>query len=392
MNLDTMTCTQKKLNINRKVDDAFYRYKMPSLVAKPEGIKTVITNMTSIANALARPPIYLMKYFAYELGVHTREDAKTARFVMNGSHTCDNLQDLLDGFIRKFVLCQECENPETNLVVAKQTLSQRCIACGHSSTIDRRHKLTAFICKNSSQLTRCRTEAHPPKVKRVAADYSHDCAVDDEDWCEDTSDAAVQSRIDSHSVAVRTLTRCNDSEKSTRDRIDMFYFFVKEKKREDRIIGPDREKAISREADRLDVKDQAPLILTELLFDTDILQQIIRYRSLFSLFTTNNMRAQRYLIGGIEQLVGIVYRDVLLKRIPHILKTFYDMDILTEECIVNWNSKISKFVSAELSAEIRVKSQPFISWLNEAEEESSDDEIGEPISGKPYDDIAIDAI
>ena len=35
---------------------------------------------------------------------------------MNGAHDSDKLQDLLDGFIRKFVLCPECDNPETNLV------------------------------------------------------------------------------------------------------------------------------------------------------------------------------------------------------------------------------------------------------------------------------------
>ncbi len=48
------------LNINRQVEDVFYRYKMPRLIAKVEGkgngIKTVIANMTEIAKALNRPP------------------------------------------------------------------------------------------------------------------------------------------------------------------------------------------------------------------------------------------------------------------------------------------------------------------------------------------------
>ena len=47
-------------NINRGVDDAFYRYKMPKLLAKVEGngngIKTVIPNMKEIAKSLSRPP------------------------------------------------------------------------------------------------------------------------------------------------------------------------------------------------------------------------------------------------------------------------------------------------------------------------------------------------
>ena len=35
---------------------------------------------------------------------------------MNGAHDGDKLQEILDDFIQKFVLCPECENPETVLV------------------------------------------------------------------------------------------------------------------------------------------------------------------------------------------------------------------------------------------------------------------------------------
>ena len=38
------------------------------------------------------------------------------RFIVNGAHEGGKLQELLDGFIRRFVLCSECENPETDLV------------------------------------------------------------------------------------------------------------------------------------------------------------------------------------------------------------------------------------------------------------------------------------
>ena len=56
------------------------------------------------------------KYFGCELGAQTQFDSKNDRFIVNGAHDSSKLQDLLDGFIRKFVLCPECENPETNLV------------------------------------------------------------------------------------------------------------------------------------------------------------------------------------------------------------------------------------------------------------------------------------
>ena len=43
-------------------------------------------------------------------------DPKSARYIVNGAHESSKLQDMLDGFIRKFVLCPECDNPETDLV------------------------------------------------------------------------------------------------------------------------------------------------------------------------------------------------------------------------------------------------------------------------------------
>jgi translation initiation factor 5 len=140
------------LNVNRNVQDAFYRYKMPRLQAKVEGkgngIKTVLVNMVDVARALARPPTYVTKYFGCELGAQTQFDVKNERYIVNGCHDAGRMQDMLDGFIKKFVLCEKCDNPETVLKVKKNMIGASCKACGHIFTLDMRHKLTTFICKN----------------------------------------------------------------------------------------------------------------------------------------------------------------------------------------------------------------------------------------------------
>ena len=156
------------LNVNRNVQDSFYRYKMPRLVAKVEGkgngIKTVIVNMVDVARALYRPPTYVTKYFGCELGAQTQFDIKAERYIVNGCHDGARLQDMLDGFIRKFVLCEKCDNPETVLKVIsihrgffyndtinqvkKNLIGASCKACGHQYILDMRHKLTTFIVKN----------------------------------------------------------------------------------------------------------------------------------------------------------------------------------------------------------------------------------------------------
>lgn len=56
------------------------------------------------------------KFFGCELGANTQFDKKNDRYIVNGSHDADKLQEILDTFIERFVLCPECENPETELV------------------------------------------------------------------------------------------------------------------------------------------------------------------------------------------------------------------------------------------------------------------------------------
>lgn len=45
--------------------------------------------------------------------------------------------------------------------------------------------------------------------------------------------------------------------------------------------GTEREKEIVLEAERLEIRDKAPLVLAELLYDTTILAQIKQHRNLF---------------------------------------------------------------------------------------------------------------
>lgn len=88
-------------------------------------------------------------------------------------------------------------------------------------------------------------------------------------------------------------------------------------------------------------------------------------------FCHNNKKAQRYLLHGLECVVAM-HQAQLISKIPHILKEMYDADLLEEEVIISWSEKASKkYVSKELAKEIRVKAEPFIKWLKEAEEESS---------------------
>ncbi|VDO92773.1 unnamed protein product [Soboliphyme baturini] len=164
-----------------------------------------------------------------------------------------------------------------------------------------------------------------------------------------------------------SLTLNTDLEKSVEERLDMFYNFILAEKSESSTLDS---KVLVAEAERLDVKDKAVLLLCRVLFDKNMLQEIKPNRVLLLRFVYRNHKAQRYLLGGIEQLI-CSNKEALLDKVPHLLKCFYDEDILEEEVLLEWGAKSSKkYVSKDDNKLIRSRAEPFLTWLKEAEEES----------------------
>jgi len=374
----------KNVNINRAVNDPFYRYKMPRVIAKVEGkgngIKTVIANMSEIAKALARPPTYPTKYFGCELGAQTNFDLKNDRYIVNGEHDANKLQDILDGFIKKFVLCPSCENPETTLSVKRQTIQGKCKACGYSFTVDPKQKLSTFIMKNPpppEAETDAKEKRDSPTLENgtngedrlspvINGKEVHNNNEADDDWAPEPTDAP-----DLLPSQIGKLVIVKDLEKTMDERLDMLHsFFIAA--RNDCSIEDN--KKIVNEAERLELKTKAPLLLADALFDEDVVNQIKTYRNLLLRFCLNDKKAQKYLLGGIEQLI-FKYRQTLLPKTGHIIKALYDNDVCEEETILTWGAKpSSKYVAKDFSKELMKIADPVLTWLKEAEEDTAEED------------------
>jgi len=378
-----------KINVNRNVQDPFYRYKMPKIVAKVEGkgngIKTVIANMTEIAKALSRPPTYPTKYFGCELGAQTNFDLKNERYIINGEHDANKLQDILDGFIKKFVLCPACDNPETTLTVKRQAISGKCKACGNVFTADPKQKLSTYILKNPPPSESAETETKEKQEPGSPAEEAEEevltpvAAVnggsngsendDDEDWAPE--DTLEQEKLTGQ---IGKMVLDKDLDKSIDERLDMLHQYFK-KVTEDGTIQDT--KMILNEAERLELKTKAPLLLVDVLFDADVINQIKKYRILLLRFCLNEKKAQRYLLGGFEQLI-YENKDILLSKSARIIKTLYDEDICSEEVIISWAEKATnKYIKKEFAKEIIKVAEPVIKWLKEADEDSASDDDDE---------------
>jgi translation initiation factor 5 len=329
---------------------------MPRLVAKVEGkgngIKTVIVNMVDIARALDRPPTYVTKYFGCELGAQTQFDINAERYIVNGCHDGAKMQDMLDGFIKKFVLCEKCSNPETVLKVKKNMIGASCRACGHIYALDMRHKLTTYIIKNPPEKdinaqgsSKTEKKGKKDKDKDDKKADSDDGKGDEEDdwdegeWIEDTSDEAIAKRAQEQlSSGISGLVIDGDMDKSEEDRVNIFFKFVQVKKG---LINGPVSKEILAEAERLEIKNKAPVILCELLFNDKMFKekQIKKYSNLLLRFTQENPKGQKYLIGGMEKTVE-TFEATLLPKVPHIFKELFEEDIIEEEVFLEWAKKV----------------------------------------------------
>lgn len=396
------------INICRENTDPFYRYKMPPIQSKVEGrgngIKTAIPNLSEVARALGRPPLYVVKYFGSELGAQTNFNDSEDRYVVNGAHSQGELQDSLDGFINRFVLCGACKNPETQIIVKKNGFLQRdCKACGRITDIDLRHKLSSFILKNPPPSTLGKKsataqanvvgggksisdiaqsaedapsadgkaddddDALTKKINAEAAALSSQTVeVADDDWAVDMSKEAIEARArELEGLAL------NDSQ----TKLTTFGEWVSDG-------GDDGEKGslpsdvdIYKKVVELDLlqKPDVVLVLAQVLFDNDILEQLEEHLGLLAKLINGNEDFEKAFLGGLERFLGLE-KPELIPIVPKILVKLYDKELVSEEMILSWGSKVSKkYVPKDVSKKVRKAAKPFITWLKEADEESDDE-------------------
>lgn len=382
------------INIRRDVQDSFYRYKMPKLQSKIEGkgngIKTVVPNMSDIAKALARPPLYTTKYFGFELGAQVIIAADADRYIINGAHDAPKLQETLDGFIDKFVLCRACKNPETDLVITKTgDINRDCKACGKLTPIDARHKLANVIVKNPPEKKKKSKKSKKDSDDEVEED---DAASDDEltrsiqaaaaslpsantapadDWSVDTSAEAVKARMAQLDGAIDKMVLNgddDDEDEGGETAYDVLGNWIQESKTASDI-------EIYKKAQELgiDHKHRTLAVLAQCLFDENILKQVSKHASLLKKLNTSE-KHEKSLLGGVERVIGKEHSE-LIPGTSKILMVLYEHDLITEAVVTRWGAKPSKkYVDKDTSKKIRKAAEPFLTWLAEAESDDDDDE------------------
>ncbi|KAL4975858.1 domain found in IF2B/IF5-domain-containing protein [Aspergillus desertorum] len=418
------------INIRRDVSDPFYRYKMEPLQSKIEGkgngIKTVIVNLNSVAGSLSRPPAYVIKYFGFELGAQANAKPTDDRWIINGAHDSRKLQDYLDGFISKFVLCKKCKNPETDVIIKDEKIILDCKACGQRTDVDPRLKLSTFILRNNTSgkgkkdksTKRTRRERNKEKdaangdnngspgdsnsdigdenddgapeagsddeltrrINTAAQDIEAEDENEDDNWNVDVSEEAVKARAKELPDDLKRALALDEGDDEGIDgptAYDELGSWVLDTAKEKGGISKVDDVEIYLKAKELGVetKHKTLAVLAQTIFNENIAKQIEGRAPLLKKMITSE-RHEKAFLGGTERFLGKEHPE-LISQVPAVLLGYYQNDLVSEETLKAWCSKASKkYVDIQTSKKVRKAAEPFLQWLEsaESEEESEDDE------------------
>ena len=143
-----------KINIegNEIIDDMNYRYQMEPIMVnyrgKNQGAKTLILNISIIAQQLERNVLELCEFFKHKYNTRINYDSDAKVCELKGTIMRDVLQDDLRLFIQEFIICNQCGLPETEYRIKKTSkkLRKKCRSCGFKQKLEE-NKLTKFILK-----------------------------------------------------------------------------------------------------------------------------------------------------------------------------------------------------------------------------------------------------
>jgi len=109
------------------------RFEIPKILSVIEGNKTFITNIRDVLSRINREENHFLKFMAGELA--TSVTMEGTRAVFAGKHAKLTLQSLLERYVKEYVICGECEKPDTSLVIETRIMWKKCDACGASTAV-----------------------------------------------------------------------------------------------------------------------------------------------------------------------------------------------------------------------------------------------------------------
>jgi translation initiation factor 2 subunit 2 len=104
------------------------RFEIPKVKGHIEGNKTIVSNFIAIAQVLGRKPEHFLKYILKELA--TPGEIYKQAAIFKAKVPASKINDKIKEYSELFVICKECQKPDTKISKEGNVYFVKCQACG----------------------------------------------------------------------------------------------------------------------------------------------------------------------------------------------------------------------------------------------------------------------
>jgi translation initiation factor 2 subunit 2 len=125
-------------NYEQLLDDAYEkvkpiehngeRFEIPKIEGHLEGTKTILTNIPQIASYLRRDVNHFLKYLLRELA--TSGTMRNSIVILQRKINSQKINEKIESYVKEFVICNQCNKPDTEIIKDKEYTYLHCLACG----------------------------------------------------------------------------------------------------------------------------------------------------------------------------------------------------------------------------------------------------------------------
>tara|TARA_B100000287_G_C20406152_1_gene691627 strand:- start:57 stop:509 length:453 start_codon:yes stop_codon:yes gene_type:complete len=109
------------------------RWTLPDPEILIEGNQTIIRNFSELISKMDRDPNHVYQFLLNELGTSgTRE---SVRVMFKGRIPPKRIRGKIVNYVKTYILCNQCNAPDTHFVKEDRTTLMKCQACGATRPI-----------------------------------------------------------------------------------------------------------------------------------------------------------------------------------------------------------------------------------------------------------------
>ena len=120
---------KEQLPENIRHTERFEIIKVKGLV---QGNKTILSNLSQIADQLQRPLEHLLKFLTKELAA--KAEQKETYTIFNTKLPSQRINEKIASYVEQYVMCKECGRPDTRMTKQGPGWMVLCQACGAKYT------------------------------------------------------------------------------------------------------------------------------------------------------------------------------------------------------------------------------------------------------------------